>query len=117
MEVIAQLEQLLAEIQPEIEGIPSDFEFERTLKIKMTGDDVKYLQIILNSDSETKLAESGAGAPGNETNYFGTLTQAAVIQFQKKYASDVLVPWDLTEGTGLVGSTTREKLNELLNGE
>ena len=70
--------------------------------------------IFLNSDPDTEIAESGYGPPGKETDYFGELTKATVIRFQEKYAQDILASWGITEGTGFVGKTTREKINELL---
>ena len=116
LEAIGILQTLLAQMTggSAIADVPASFSFEKNLE---TGDvmiDVKYLQIVLNSASDTRLAASGVGSPGSETNYFGPLTKLAVIKFQDKYADEVLASWGLTSGTGFVGSTTRDKLNELL---
>ncbi len=85
-------------------------EFTRTLKVGMSGDDVKALQVALNRDPETRVAESGTGSQGNETNYFGPATKRAVIRFQEKYRAEVLTPLGLLRGTGFFGPKTRWKL-------
>lgn len=79
----------------------------RNLKTGDRGADVRELQIVLNKNPETKIAATGPGSPGNETDYFGSLTQNAVMRLQQKYASDVLTPVGLAAPTGVVGSQTR----------
>jgi len=88
--------------------------FTKYLKRGQSDFDVKRLQVFLNNNTDTKLANTGAGSPGKETNYFGTLTYEAVVKFQEKYAKDVLTPWGLTTGTGYAAKTTIGKINELL---
>jgi peptidoglycan hydrolase-like protein with peptidoglycan-binding domain len=74
---------------------------------------VLELQKILNLDPETRLSASGPGSPGNETDYFGPITYAAVRRFQQKYSAEILAPISLTAPTGFVGPQTRHILNLL----
>ncbi len=57
--------------------------FQRDLKVGDSGEDVKVLQQILNATGY-KIVENGSGSKGNETTYFGLLTQKALIKFQIK---------------------------------
>jgi len=52
---------------------------------------------------------------GFVTGQFFSLTERAVIRFQEKYSSEILLPFGLEKGTGYVGSATREKINQLLS--
>lgn len=83
--------------------------FARGLKLGTNGDDVRTLQVVLNSDPDTVVAQSGAGSPGNETTYFGPATKSAVEKFQLKYGITVLGDPAL----GYVGPKTRVKLQEI----
>lgn len=82
----------------------------RALKVGSTGTDVKTLQRILNSASDTRIAASGAGSPGNETTRFGPATLAALKKFQVKHG----IAKAGVAGYGSVGPKTRAKLNEFL---
>jgi uncharacterized repeat protein (TIGR02543 family) len=70
----------------------------RDLEFGMRGDDVLALQRLLNTNGSI-LAESGVGSPGNETNFFGALTQKALARYQSAHG---VVP-----SVGYFGSITR----------
>ncbi len=72
----------------------------RTLKYGMQGDEVKALQVYLNTHNYP-VSPTGVGSLGNETTYFGLKTKQAVIKFQ---LANGLV------GDGIVGSKTKEKM-------
>ncbi len=84
--------------------------FVRNLKIGDRGPDVRALQIVLNTDPDTYVTSSGPGSPGQETDYFGTRTNDAVVRFQNKYKKEILDPAGLVTATGYVGTLTRAKL-------
>ncbi|MBI4128312.1 MAG: hypothetical protein HY459_04590 [Parcubacteria group bacterium] len=130
---LAEIAQLVAEIkaltenQPNTQvlgsvwdaypyyGIQEDFTgFKQDLSSGAKGLDVKHLQIFLNADPDTQVAQTGPGSPRSETDEFGQLTRDAVCRFQAKYKQDVLAPAGLTACTGYVGQHTRTKLNQLL---
>lgn len=90
--------------------------FTKDLKVGISDSEVMFLQKVLNEDGETLVSIEGPGSSGNETMYFGEKTKLAVIKFQQKYSSDILVPAGLSSGTGFVGSLTRKKLNDLFSG-
>ncbi len=80
----------------------------RDLELGMTGEDVVWLQRILNSNG-FMIASSGAGSPGNETEFFGALTQAALARYQ---AANGISP-----ASGYFGPLTRTFMkNANLNG-
>ena len=86
--------------------------FSQDLYKGLKHDDVKRLQQLLNSDPDTQLAAGGDGSPGNETDYYGPITEKAVQKFQKKY--NIVAPGTpKTTGYGRVGAKTRTKLAEV----
>jgi hypothetical protein len=97
-----------------VEGIPEDFLFSRDLKEGAKGVDVKHLQVILNADPDTMVAQQGPGSPGEEVESFSESTTRAVKAFQRKYADEVLKPAGLILSNGIVNEHTRDKLNAIL---
>lgn len=87
--------------------------FSRDLGTGSTGADVLALQKFLNRSADTRVAISGAGSLGSETQFYGPATAAAVSKFQVKYRSEVLSPSGLVNPTGYFGSASRAKANAL----
>lgn len=73
----------------------------KTLKLKVTSNEVKELQKYLNA-KDYIVAISGAGSTGKETTYFGPATKKAVIAFQKA---------NKLKGDGIVGKMTVKVMN------
>lgn len=67
---------------------------------------VQLLQKFLNNQGFV-IAKSGPGSPGNETDYFGVLTQKALAAFQKKN--------NINPASGFFGSITRGVIWKMIN--
>ena len=65
---------------------------------------VTKLQIFLNASEKAGISVNGT---------FDQKTEDAVKDFQKKYMTDILGPWDATRATGFVFITTQNKINQL----
>ncbi|MBI4119363.1 MAG: peptidoglycan-binding protein [Parcubacteria group bacterium] len=84
----------------------------KQLDFGVTDPQVRELQKFLNAQG-FKVAESGAGAPGSETDYFGPLTQAALKKFQS--SKGIVSTGDpLTTGFGRLGPQTISAISKLL---
>jgi hypothetical protein len=87
------------------------YTWTRDLSQGSTGADVMKLQQFLNSDLDTRVAVSGAGSVGMETEYYGPATAAAVSKMQVKYRAEILSPSNLVNPTGFFGPASRAKAN------
>jgi hypothetical protein len=72
--------------------------FTRDLTLESEGEDVRQLQMYLNSQGFV-IATTGTGSKGNESTYFGNLTQAALARFQAAK--------NITPAEGYFGRVTR----------
>ncbi len=104
---IAMLEKQLFDMQNHVTP-PWCYTFNRNLKFGDGGNSVANLQIALSKEGFYTLQANGQGSGTFDEN-----TASAVVQFQEKYAAEVLTPSGLGHGTGYVGQLTRAKLNQL----
>jgi peptidoglycan hydrolase-like protein with peptidoglycan-binding domain len=69
---------------------------------------IKKIQIFLNRYEHAELDVTGVYDIG---------TVGAIMEFQKKYALQILVPWGIVEPNGLIYTTTVAKMNAIVCGE
>jgi len=111
---VAQLQQEIAALTAQIQQLEAQlaaqggtaswcYTFDSNLSIGMSGAAVTALQTALQKDGETVTVNGS----------FDDQTAAGVTSFQEKYASDILVPNGLSNGTGYAGRATRTKLDSL----
>lgn len=82
-------------------------DFSRTLYLGVEGADVLCLQTYLNS-TDTPVAEIGVGSAGNETTTYGSLTEQAVLAWQKANG--------IAGANGNFGPSSQAKYDELTAG-
>jgi len=103
---IQELQKQVLELQKQISQLQTaTFFFSQNLSVGVRDDAVGNLQRALTDEGIYS---------GPITGYFGSLTKAAVIKFQEKYADEILKPLGLARGTGFFGPRSREKLNAIL---
>jgi len=105
--LLAQIQQLQAQLNAAggtTTGTSVACSFTRSLTVGSTGADVKCLQQYLNASGYT-IATTGAGSPGNESTYFGSLTKAAVAKWQAAKG--------VSPAAGYFGTISRAKYTEV----
>lgn len=100
----------IRKLQAEIERLQAQnvCRIEQNLSVGSSGESVVCLQEFLKKEGSDIYPE------GLVTGNFFNLTKNAVIRFQEKYASEILAPLGLTNGTGFVGNATRAKINSMI---
>jgi hypothetical protein len=127
-ELLAQIELLtqeIARVQAQINSILTAQNQFYNKPIQNLSQDCQIknnLRFGLMNNSEVSCLQEFLKEQGEEiyplglvTGNFLSLTKEAVARFQEKYASEILKPFNLEQGTGFVGIKTRTKINQLLN--
>jgi len=96
--LLAQISQLQTQLGTQGGSTWTGYSFTRDLTVGSKGDDVKALQQFLNGHG-VMVSGSGAGSPGNETTYFGSLTKEALSRWQGTQG--------ITPAVGYFGPKTR----------
>ncbi|TSC95078.1 MAG: hypothetical protein CEN87_90 [Parcubacteria group bacterium Licking1014_1] len=107
---IQALLQQIAQLQGQTTTAPAwCHTFNKNLRIEDRGADVDALVMALVKEGiiDNSSNENIQGEDFNEQ------VASAVVEFQEKYASEILTPYKLKRGTGYVGPSTRKKLNAL----
>lgn len=102
--LLAQIQTLQAQLAAQSGGgaVASSYSFTRNLTVGSTGADVKALQQWLNANGYT-VSASGAGSVGNETQYFGPATRAALAKYQAAVG--------ISPAAGYFGPITRARVS------
>ncbi|HEY4482888.1 MAG TPA: hypothetical protein VI953_01810 [Candidatus Paceibacterota bacterium] len=115
-DLLAQIAALQAQLLAMQGGSTStSCNFTMNLSMGMQNSQVMDLQKYLNAKGAT-VSLTGAGAPGQETSYFGARTKAAVMVWQNMHAAQVLAPAGLSGGTGFWGMFSRTYANTTCGG-
>lgn len=93
-------DEIVEEITLDIKECPF---FTEYYKSGETGGEISKIQTFLNNE----------GFSTSVDGEMGPSTINAITAFQNKYATEILVPWGLTSGTGRWYQSTRKKANEL----
>ncbi len=102
--LLAQINALQSQLAAQSGGgaVASSYSFTRNLTVGSTGADVRALQQWLNANGY-QVSASGAGSPGNETQYFGPATRTALAKYQAAVG--------ISPAAGYFGPITRARVS------
>ncbi len=110
--LIQKLQQQIADLQKQLaqaQGTQTVWchNFNKNLSAGVSNEEVASLHTVLKKEGFDIFDEEKANKE------FGESTASAISGFQQKYASEILTPLGLKYSTGILGKSTRAKLNKL----